>query len=95
MAGSDHKLSTLCVFCGSSTGKHEAYAQAAQALGKELADRKITLIYGGDTLLCSVWLSAHEIAQVNSYTLSFRPARVDLSRRVYRFRFIPFVSSMY
>ena len=40
-------LTSLCVFCGSSSGRHEVYAQAAQSLGRELADRGITLVYGG------------------------------------------------
>lgn len=40
-------LTSLCVFCGSSTGHNEVYAQAARSLGKELAYRGITLVYGG------------------------------------------------
>lgn len=40
-------LARVCVFCGASAGRSPAYAQAAQALGEELAKRRITLIYGG------------------------------------------------
>ena len=37
----------LCVFCGSSLGDSPAYAAAARALGTEMADRGIGLVYGG------------------------------------------------
>jgi len=37
----------ICVFCGSSPGRTPAYAQAAVALGRELAARGLGLVYGG------------------------------------------------
>ena len=37
----------ICVFCGSSLGNHRAFADAAEAMGKLLARRGITLVYGG------------------------------------------------
>jgi uncharacterized protein (TIGR00730 family) len=37
----------VCVFCGSSPGVNVAYAEAAQAMGRELAGRRIGLVYGG------------------------------------------------
>jgi uncharacterized protein (TIGR00730 family) len=37
----------LAVFCGSSNGASEAYKEGAIQLGKELAKRNITLVYGG------------------------------------------------
>lgn len=37
----------LCVFCGSSTGRHPAFASAAQMLATELARRDIEIVYGG------------------------------------------------
>lgn len=37
----------ICVFCGSSMGVKPAYKQAAIALGKALAQRKLGLVYGG------------------------------------------------
>lgn len=40
-------LVSICVFCGSSTGEHPAYREAATALGRHLAERKIRLVYGG------------------------------------------------
>jgi uncharacterized protein (TIGR00730 family) len=36
----------LCVFCGSSTGNHEGYADAARRLGGLLAERGIGLVFG-------------------------------------------------
>lgn len=37
----------LAVFCGSSNGATEAYKEGAVQLGKQLAERNITLVYGG------------------------------------------------
>ena len=41
------KPASVCVFCGSSPGARPAYADAARALGAELAARGIRLVYGG------------------------------------------------
>jgi len=40
-------LKRLAVFCGSSNGASDLYIEGAKALGKELAKRNITLVYGG------------------------------------------------
>jgi uncharacterized protein (TIGR00730 family) len=40
-------LKRICVFCGSSFGARAAYKQAAEQLGKALADHKLGLVYGG------------------------------------------------
>jgi uncharacterized protein (TIGR00730 family) len=40
-------LKNICVFCGSSSGGHSVYAQAAQAVGWMLCRRGIELVYGG------------------------------------------------
>ena len=37
----------ICGFCGSSSGRNPAYAAAAVALGKCLAEHGINLVYGG------------------------------------------------
>jgi uncharacterized protein (TIGR00730 family) len=37
----------LCVYCGSSPGKHPEYVESAQAFGTDMARRGITLVYGG------------------------------------------------
>ena len=41
------RLKSVCVFAGSSAGRRPAYVDAAKALGKTLAAREITLVYGG------------------------------------------------
>lgn len=40
-------LRSVCVFCGSSPGAREAYVEAAAGLGKLLAQRGLTVVYGG------------------------------------------------
>lgn len=40
-------LTSVCVFCGASSGTHPAYRDAAVTLGRTLAERKLTLVYGG------------------------------------------------
>ena len=37
----------VCVFCGASSGRLGAYADAARSLGAELAARGLGLVYGG------------------------------------------------
>jgi len=41
------KIKSLCVFCGSRVGVHPAFESAARELGHAVAERGITLIYGG------------------------------------------------
>lgn len=43
-------LKRLAVFCGSSSGASEVYTLGAIQLGKELARRNITLVYGGSSI---------------------------------------------
>jgi len=40
-------MRSIGVFLGSSTGNHPAYMEVTAALGRELARRGITCIYGG------------------------------------------------
>ncbi len=41
------ELKAICVYCGSSEGRNPEYAKAAERLGRLLAERGITLVYGG------------------------------------------------
>ncbi len=41
-----HGKPTICVYCGSSPGKDDAYMLAATMLGKTIAERGARLIYG-------------------------------------------------
>lgn len=40
-------LNSVCVFCGARTGISPLYAALAQDLGRTLAEKKLTLVYGG------------------------------------------------
>lgn len=40
-------LKRICVFCGSQAGADPAYVEAARATGRLLAQRGITLVFGG------------------------------------------------
>ena len=40
-------MKSICVFCGSSSGKGVNHLTAAQKLGKIIAEENITLVYGG------------------------------------------------
>ncbi|GAB4856296.1 Cytokinin riboside 5'-monophosphate phosphoribohydrolase log7 [Ancistrocladus abbreviatus] len=50
MEDTKSKFRRVCVFCGSSSGKKSSYQEAAIQLGKELAERRIDLVYGGATV---------------------------------------------
>ncbi|MGR9085933.1 MAG: LOG family protein [Gammaproteobacteria bacterium] len=41
------QINNICVYCGSSPGRTEAYADAARSLVRSLASRNIGLVYGG------------------------------------------------
>ncbi|MBK8816901.1 MAG: TIGR00730 family Rossman fold protein [Methylococcaceae bacterium] len=40
-------INSLCIYCGSSSGRLEAYALAAVSLAEALVSRNIKLVYGG------------------------------------------------
>lgn len=40
-------MKSVCVYCGSSPGRQEAYLNAARSLARSLVDRNIKLVYGG------------------------------------------------
>jgi uncharacterized protein (TIGR00730 family) len=44
---SNHEIRNVAVFCASADGTNPLYRSAAEALGRELAARRIGLIYGG------------------------------------------------
>jgi uncharacterized protein (TIGR00730 family) len=41
------EVKSLCVYCGSSSGKYPEYTEQARAFGAEMARRGIALVYGG------------------------------------------------
>lgn len=42
-------IRSICVYCGSSTGKAPSYADAATILGKDIAAHDLRLVFGGGT----------------------------------------------
>lgn len=42
-------MNSICVFLGSSPGNHPAYMTAAAAMGREVAERGLTCVYGGSS----------------------------------------------
>lgn len=44
------KLASLCVYCGSRVGDRPVFAEAAQALGRAMAENGTRLVYGGGAL---------------------------------------------
>jgi hypothetical protein len=44
------EIRTVCVFCGSSPGASPAYTIAARELGRHMALRGMTLVYGGSNI---------------------------------------------
>lgn len=43
-------IRAVCVYCGSGSGRHPAYAEAARVVGTALADAGLGLVYGGGNL---------------------------------------------
>lgn len=43
-------MKNICVYCGSSPGRHPQYIEAARELGREMAGRGIGLVYGGASI---------------------------------------------
>jgi hypothetical protein len=45
-----NKINAVCVYCGSSPGTEPAFLDAAQKLGKILAESGVRLVYGGGSV---------------------------------------------
>jgi len=43
-------MKRVCLFCGSNAGARPVYAQAARDFGRALAQRQLTLVYGGGSV---------------------------------------------
>jgi uncharacterized protein (TIGR00730 family) len=43
-------LRSICVYCGSGVGADPAYAEAARAIGRDMAEAGIRLVYGGGSV---------------------------------------------
>ena len=54
-----NQLKSICVYCGSSNGRVEAYASSAKSLAESLVNRNIQLIYGGASIGLMGMLADH------------------------------------
>ncbi len=43
-------LKSICVYCGSGVGANPAYSEAAETLGRDMAEAGIRLVYGGGSV---------------------------------------------
>ena len=48
MSSAPRDFKRICVFCGAGVGTNPVYEQGARALGAEMVNRKIGLVYGGE-----------------------------------------------
>lgn len=52
-----HSIKSICVYCGSSSGRQPLYADAAVSLAESLVKRNIRLVYGGAGIGIMGWLA--------------------------------------
>lgn len=45
-----HELTSVCVFCGANAGQLPVYNEVAAAMGRILAERNLSLVYGGGSV---------------------------------------------
>jgi len=70
------KINRICVFCGSSSGRQEVYADQARALGQTMAAQGIGLVYGAGgiglmgTIADAVITAKGEVIGVIPYALA-------------------------
>jgi len=43
-------INSICIYCGSSSGRREVYASAASSMAEALVGRNIRLVYGGASI---------------------------------------------
>ena len=82
-------IKRICVFCGSYSGAREVYGEQARALGREMAERGIGLVYGGGgigmmgAVADAVIEAGGEVIGVIPYALAAKErARRDIDMRV-------------
>jgi len=69
-------MKKLAIFCGSSNGASEIYIECAQKLGKELAKRNITLVYGGASVGI-MGAIADSVLNEGGYVIGVMPSFLD------------------
>ncbi|MBD3676126.1 MAG: TIGR00730 family Rossman fold protein [Planctomycetaceae bacterium] len=43
-------MKRICIYCGSKTGNHPAYREAAEELGREMINRNLELVFGAGSI---------------------------------------------
>ena len=69
-------MKKLAIFCGSSNGASEIYIEGAKKLGKELAKRNITLVYGGASVGI-MGAIADSVLSEGGYVIGVMPSFLD------------------
>lgn len=69
-------MKKLAIFCGSSKGASEIYIEGAIKLGKELAKRNITLVYGGASVGI-MGAVADSVLNEGGYVIGVMPSFLD------------------
>ncbi|UQZ74279.1 TIGR00730 family Rossman fold protein [Niallia circulans] len=69
-------MKKLAVFCGSSNGASDIYIEGAKKLGKELAKRNITLVYGGASVGI-MGAVADSVLNEGGYVIGVMPSFLD------------------
>lgn len=80
-------ISSIAVFCGSSRGADPAYGKAAEAIGRAVARRGMTLVYGGGslglmgTMARSAMSEGGKVVGVIPRSIAERIADIELTER--------------
>ncbi|CAI0382213.1 unnamed protein product [Linum tenue] len=72
MRKSSSRFKTVCVFCGSSSGKRDSYRDAALELAQQLVSRRLDLVYGGGSIGL-MGLVSHEVHRGGRRVLGIMP----------------------
>lgn len=70
-------MKRICVFCGSNSGKGTKHLETAQKLGKLIAEKNLTLVYGGGNIGIMGEL-ANTVLQYNGEVIGVIPENLVL-----------------
>ena len=68
-------MKSVCVFCGSNTGKDQVYRSAARSLGEAIVRRGLRLVYGGGRIGLMGVLGEAALA-ANGHVIGVTPQRL-------------------
>jgi uncharacterized protein (TIGR00730 family) len=76
-------VKSLAVFCGSRNGASDVYVEGAKKLGRELANRKITLVYGGSSV-GMMGAVANSVLEAGGQVIGVMPSFLDHKERSHK-----------